>query len=234
MAKANGRGISWQLIGIAAVLAVLVIGGLITLLDSGDSDIESPIVITKEESLGIGECTDPEGRPCLGDDDAPVTLYEFADFQCPHCADHSQLYAKSIKRDYIATGKAKLVWVNFSFLGDESKAAAAAGLCAQDQGYFWELHDWMFENQATLANTGGFSRARLEQMAVSAGVDGDAFKACLEDDSIAQQVEADTAFARESGVESTPSFVIGDTKVEGSGVDAVKAIGSAIEAAISG
>lgn len=232
MARAQKRGMSWQLIGISAVFAVLVVGGLITLFSSGGGgDVVPPIVITKDDT--VGECTDPDGRPCLGDDDAPATLYEFADFQCPHCQAHSQIYARSIKRDYLATGKAKLVWVNFAFQGPESKSAAAAALCAQRQGMFWEYHDWLFENQA-LANTGGFSRARLDMIAEDAGLDVDTFKACLEDGAVFELVEADIAFARESGIESTPSFIVGESKIEGSGEQSVDAIRSALEAASGG
>ncbi len=233
MARAKKQGMSWQLIGIAAVLAVLVIGGLIAMLGSpGGDQVVPPIVTTKDES--VSECTDPDGRPCLGNDDAPVTLYEFADFQCPHCKDYSQIYSRSIKRDFIATGQAKLVWVNFAFQGDESKSAAAAAFCAHSQGGFWSYHDWLFENQAAIANTGGFSRPRLEMIASESGLNLDDFKACLADAAMIELVETDIAFARESGIESTPSFIIGESKIEGSGDQAIEAIRSAIEAASGG
>lgn len=233
MARTRKKGVSWQLIGIAAVLAVLVIGGIVSMFGDGGSDgVVPPIVVTDDDTVEV--CTDPDGRPCLGSDDAPVTFYEFADFQCPHCKDHSQIYARSIKRDYIATGKAKLVWVNFAFQGAESTDAAAAALCANDQGEFWNYHDWLFENQAAIANTGGFSRARLELIAGEAGLDVDAFKACMADGEMADRVADDVSFARESGIESTPSFIVGESKIEGSGDQSVDALRSAIDAASGG
>jgi len=232
MAKQKRKKISWQLIGISGVLAVFVVGGVIALLSgAGAGEVAEPIVRAK--SPGMEECTDPEGRPCLGSDDAPVTIHEFADFQCPHCRDFSQLYVKSIKEDYIETGQAKLVWVNFAFMGDESNAAAVAGFCAQDQGMFWEMHDWIFENQRAMTDSGGFSRDRLLDMAEGAGLDVPTFEECLDDPEQLERVRADKDFGYEVGVESTPSFLVDDTKVQGAGQAAVEEIRQAIDAAIA-
>jgi protein-disulfide isomerase len=170
-----------------------------------------------------------DGRPYLGSAAAPVTVYEFADFQCPHCRDFSHLATPTLRDEYIATGRARLVWVNNPILGDESTQAAKAGHCAAEQGEFWAYHDWLFANQAALYNSGAFSTDRLTQMAAAVeGMDATAFGECLSSTEAAEAVSRDQQFGRESGVSQTPSFLVGKTLVEGGDLQKVK---EAIDAA---
>src|SRR3989344_6619341 len=83
----------------------------------------------------------------LGDPDAPVTLIEYSDFQCPFCGRFFSQTENLIKENYIQTGKAKFVYRHFAFLGPESVAAAEAVECAKDQGKFWEYHDQLFTEE---------------------------------------------------------------------------------------
>ncbi len=236
MAKRKKQGISWQLIGIAAVLAAFFLMGLIWLLSGGSSDGPATPV---SQSLGGDVAEDmhgihDDGRPFMGDPDAPVVVYEFADWQCPHCRDFSQTYSKGFKRDYIGSGKAKLVWVNFAFLGDESNTAAAAGFCAADQGEFWAMHDWIFENQTAVNNDGAYNTERLTSMAESIGLDTEVFANCMSDPETIARVQADRDFATETGVESTPSFLIGETLVAGGGQAEVLDLSTAVDTALAG
>ena len=235
--RTKKQGPSWQLIGIVAVLAAFFIMGLIWLVSGGGEDaVKTPEIHAlggdvSEDQQGVTE----DGRAFMGDADAPVVVYEFADFQCSHCRDFSQTYSKGFKRDYIASGKVKLVWVNFPFLGDESNGAAAAGYCANDQGHFWEMHDWIFENQSpTISNNGAFSPERLSEMAEGIGLDVAAFEACLSEPSTIERVQADDDFSRETGVESTPSFLVesSETLVAGGGSVEVEELIAAVEEAL--
>ncbi len=81
----------------------------------------------------------------LGDPNAPVTIIEYGDYQCPFCARFYTDVEQFIRDEYIASGKVKMVFRNYAFLGPESVAAAEAAECAKDQGKFWEYHDQLYE-----------------------------------------------------------------------------------------
>lgn len=246
MASKNQRkGLSWELIGIVAILGVLVVGGLFIVFDSAGSSStggwETPTIVARDPAIGLDAAElsgiDADGRPFLGKADAPAAFYEFADFQCPHCRDFSLFQGKDIKKDLIASGKAKLIWVGFPFMDDgsgedESVNAQMAGQCAAQQGKFWEAHDWLFTNQDTVANRGRFNQDQLAIMAQKAGLDTAAFETCMDDPATAAFVQKDKDFAIEKSVNSTPSFyLIGTDKLyEGAGPTELQDLRAALEA----
>jgi protein-disulfide isomerase len=85
----------------------------------------------------------------LGDPNAPVTVIEYGDYQCPFCARFYTDIEPLIRDQYIKTGKVKMVFRNYPFLGPESTAAAEAAECAKDQGKYWEFHDALYSAEAT-------------------------------------------------------------------------------------
>jgi len=214
------------------VLAVILIGGLIWLFSPGAG---GEVVAPEHETLGAGDLmesgTTADGRPYLGASDAPVAVVEFADFQCPHCKEFAEDYAAEIAGDYLTTGDVRLEWVSVTFTGSESTEAAKAGVCAAEQGKFWPLHDWLFANQGTIANAGSFSRERVLEMASGAGLDVTELEACLDDPATEDAVREGAAVATELGIVNTPSFVIGDTVVSGTDIDALR---EAIDDALDG
>lgn len=232
MASGKRKGISWELLGILAVLAVLLVGGLVWLASPGASgEVVPPETATLDAELGLASGTTDEGRPYLGEPDAPVTIVEFADFQCPHCREFGEGGAQEIARDYIAPGDARLEWVSVTFSGDESTEAAKAGVCAGEQGAFWDMHDWLFANQGTLTNSGSYSRERVLDMATQAGLDPGAFETCMDDSATAEAVRDGERYAAETGINSTPAFLVGDTVVSGADVAALR---EAIDEALDG
>ena len=96
----------------------------------------------------------------LGDANAPVTIVEFADFQCPFCGRHHQTVEPSLIKEYVDTGKVSLVYKHLPFLGQESAFVAVAAECAADQGKFWQYHDYLFEHQQG-ENQGAFTKEKL-------------------------------------------------------------------------
>jgi protein-disulfide isomerase len=224
------KGMSWELVGIAAILAVFVVGVIYVLLaGGGDSAVNAPTLTLLEPGSTTETGMTADGRPYLGSADAPVTVYEFADFQCPHCKNFSETGLVQLKSDYLDTGKARLVWVNFPIIGDDSVAAAKGAHCAAEQGQFWTFHDWLFENQTTRENSGAFSSDRLNQMAQQVpDMDAQAFSECLASTEAADSVETDQQLGRDHGVSQTPSFVIGEQLVEGGDLPGVE---QAIDAA---
>jgi protein-disulfide isomerase len=222
---------SWELIGIIGVVAVLVVGGLYAALggggDAAPEGIQAPSFAAVSDGIETGVTDD--GRPYMGSAAAPVTVYEFADFQCPHCKDFSQISATDFKNKYVSTGQAKLVWVNYPIMGDESTHAAKGAVCATEQGQFWAYHDWVFANQPIQTNSGRFSSDGLaEIVAEIPAIDSAAFQTCMDAAETASRVQEDQAFGRDEAVESTPSFKVGDTIVVGGDVPKLnEAVGAA-------
>jgi protein-disulfide isomerase len=248
MATKNQRkGISWELVGIVAILAVLVVGGLFIVFDStvgpGQAGWVVPTILARDPAMGMDQPefsgVDADGRPFLGKADAPAVFYEFADFQCPHCREYSLFQGKAIEKDLLATGKAKLVWVGFPFMDDgsgeqESVNAQMAGQCGAQQGKFWEVHDWLFTNQSTIANQGHFNKDQLAIVAEKAGLDTALFATCMEDPKTAEFVQKDKDFAIEKSVNSTPSFYLAATEklYEGAGPQELQDLRAALEAQV--
>lgn len=142
----------------------------------------------------------------LGKADAPLTIDMYADFQCPICL-RADLMLRELAPKYIDTGKAKVVFHNFAFIGPESKWAAQAAECANDQGKFWEYATYVFDHQ-TGENVGAFSQANLKQFAQDLKLDTAAFNSCLDSGKHAALVETELAQGEALGIQATPSFYI--------------------------
>jgi len=152
----------------------------------------------------------PRQGTTLGSPDAPLTIVEYSDFQCGHCATVAQEIVPQIEEEYLATGKAKLVFKQVAFLGEGSRWAAEAAECAAEQEKFWEYHDILYANQ-----TGTFSELLLNAFAEALGLDTASFSACLDGGKYTNQVAANNAEAQRRGVNNTPTFFVGQTKVVG-------------------
>jgi protein-disulfide isomerase len=145
--------------------------------------------------------------PSLGRSDAPVTIVEFSDYQCPFCQRFFATTLSALKKEYVETGKVRYVFRDYPIdqLHPHARKAAEAAHCAGEQGKYWEMHDILFQNAKALA---------VPQLGVHAraiGLDSTAFDACLADGRHAARVERGIADAAAAGVQGTPGFVIGRT-----------------------
>ncbi|MDQ7008412.1 MAG: thioredoxin domain-containing protein [Acidobacteriota bacterium] len=140
------------------------------------------------------------GNPAWGPKDAPVTIIEFSDFECPYCA-RAEKTIDQIKEKY--AGKVRIVFRDFplSFHRHAQKAHEAAA-CAGDQDKYWEMHKLLFDNQKALAPE------QLVSYASQIGLDMDKFKACLDSGSKAEEIAADQKAGAAAGVSGTPAFFI--------------------------
>jgi len=140
----------------------------------------------------------------LGREDAPVTIIEFTDLQCPYCARFATQTFPRLKHDYIETGKLRYTSRDLPLPFHRfALPAAIAARCAGEQGRFWEYREALFAAQGTLG-TEPYGRIAREL-----GLDVERLEACRADGRQAANVRADLELARSHGIGSTPSFVIG-------------------------
>lgn len=214
-------------VGGAVVVAVVAVGLLVLFTrDTGGSAADAPITDPPPVAAEV-----PVDGRTMGNADAPVTLVEYGDFQCPGCGQFARGIESQIVENYVTTGQVKFEFRDFAFLGDESTAAAEAASCAQDQGMFWEMHHMLFYNQEG-ENQGAFDRGRLDRMAEQVGLNMDEYNACMDSNEHAEAVELSTQGGTSAGVTSTPSFLINGELL--SGVNNYDAIAGAIDAALAG
>jgi protein-disulfide isomerase len=149
--------------------------------------------------------------PSLGQPDAPVTLVEFSDYQCPFCGRFFKQTFTALKTDYIDTGKLRYVFRDFPLdtIHPQARKAAEAAHCAGAQGKYWEMHDTLFKNQSALKVD------NLKAFARDLGLDTDAFNACLDQGTYAEAVNQHLAAGSQAGIAGTPGFFIGKTSAEG-------------------
>ncbi len=143
----------------------------------------------------------------LGNANAPVKVTEFGDYQCPACGAFFAQEQPTIDKNYINTNKISFTFVPFSFIGNESFAAAQAAYCAGDQGKYWQYHDQLYNDQHG-ENQGWFSTSRLEGYAQNLSLNMDQFKSCLEGGKYKSRVDSDSSYAQSLGVNSTPTFSV--------------------------
>jgi protein-disulfide isomerase len=144
----------------------------------------------------------------IGSPDAPVTIELWSDFQCPVCEKFALTIEPGLRGTYLADGRVRMTYHDLAFIGKESIDAAAAARIAEEMGAgFWTYHDLLYANQAA-ENSGAFSRDRLADIAVAAGLDRAAFLVKLADPQYTAAVTAETSVGTAAGVVSTPTLII--------------------------
>jgi protein-disulfide isomerase len=145
--------------------------------------------------------------PMKGPATAKVTIVEFSDFQCPFCS-RGKKTADEVVAKY--GDKVRLVFRDFPLdFHDKAQKAAEAGHCAQDQGKFWQMHDWMFDNQDKL------DVEALKGAAKTLGIDSAKFDTCLTGGQHAEDVKRNMRDGQKVGVRGTPAFFINGVMLSG-------------------
>lgn len=177
-----------------------------------------PVVISTADNSAaqekLMETVVAQTRHFRGDSNAPVTIVEFGDFQCPFCGRFSTDTEPQIDEAYIQSGKVRFGYFNFAFLGQESNWAAEAAECASDQNKFWEYHDMLYSSQSG-ENQGAFNKDNLKKFAEDLGLDTSAFNECFDSGKYAQLIQEESSTASSMGVRSTPTFFINGQAVVG-------------------
>jgi protein-disulfide isomerase len=151
-----------------------------------------------------------QGAYAMGSKDAPLTIVEFTDFQCPYCQRfHVNTFAE-LKRDYIDTGKVRFVSRDLPLdFHPNAMQAAEAGRCAGEQGQFWAMRDRMNANPDKLDMGSLVSWAQDLKMNVNG------FRACVEGQKYKNAIQSDIQMAQKIGANGTPSFVVGKSTPDG-------------------
>ena len=202
-----------------AVLVVLAFaaGILIGYVAWGRTPPESTVLVPQEAAAAAAPTTAPQyvrykiptdGFPSLGPANAPITLVEFADFQCPYCRQWEQQTYQPLLQAY--PGKIRIVYRDFPLTSIHPNAmpAAEAAQCANQQGQFWPYHDKLFGGE----NLGD---QVYQQYAQDLGLDMTKFNECLTSHKFASAIQADMDFATNLGVNSTPTFFVNGLAIIG-------------------
>lgn len=149
--------------------------------------------------------------PFLGNPDAPVTIVEFGDFQCPFCGRFFKTTEQEIIEKYVKTGKAKFVYRDFPLtsIHEEAQKSAEASECADEQGEFWEYHDLLYQRQDQL------SVAHYKAWAAELGLNTGQFNQCLDAGKYSEEVGKDFRDGQAAGVRGTPGTFVNGRLVEG-------------------
>jgi len=169
--------------------------------------------LTKPSSLPTAEGRSPFPAQqdrlgvSIGDEDAPVVVREFADYQCPACANFSSAIER-LKAEYIDSGQVRLVFFDLPLRQHPNAIPAAeAALCAEDQGAWWEMHKTLFENQSDWSGANNPNEVFLGY-AESQGLDTRRFGRCMSGDIHRDEIDESRNLARDLRITSTPTVLV--------------------------
>jgi protein-disulfide isomerase len=225
---------------LAVVVAAVVAGALVAA--GGGDDGGRGGATTGVELAGADETRAllqgiPQDGTAIGAPDAPVTLVEFADLQCPFCAQWATDAFPDLVEEYVRPGRLRIEFRGLMFIGPDSEKALRAALSAGEQDRLWHTVELLFQNQGA-ENSGWVSDELLDAVATSAMLDAGPWRDGFDSDAVDQGISSAAAEASTAGINSTPSFLLGPTggtleRVEVQSLD-IEGLRPAIEQALAG
>ncbi|GIG25644.1 DsbA family protein [Cellulomonas denverensis] len=209
-------------VAVMAVIALVVV--LVVLPGSGSADVADPVSVdpgTAGATMAVETPTaadfarnDPDDPMAIGDIDAPVLMIEWADLRCHYCGQFANETLPGLLSDYVEDGTLRIEWHSAVVLGGTSGDAAVAARAAGQQGLFWEFVEALYATEPTGETV--WDRAALTALAAGVpGLDAEQFAADLDDPDLIAAAEEEADASRRIGVESTPTFVVGDQVLRG-------------------
>ena len=198
--------------GLYTVLGVL---GLVVVAAFGYSLVGAGSGGATTQPVDIGDVTEPArlfemaaGIP-LGNENAPVRIITFIDFQCPSCASFAAQIEPLLRQQYVDQGTAQLVYYDYPITSIHPHAfvAARAARCANEQDRFWEYHDMLLGRQSLWSGAGSVV-GTFADYAAELGMDRSAFDACLRSDRFADTVTASIMLGQQLNVQGTPTIFV--------------------------
>ena len=206
-AQAAARKRRLALLGGVLVAAIAIIAVVVVISQSGtDEPVSAEEGAQQANSLFAGI---PQDGNVLGDPDAPVTIEEYIDLQCPFCQRFSQDGLPQLIDEYVKTGQAKLRLQTLTFIGADSERGARVAWAAAEQDKMWQFVENFFANQGE-ENSGYATEEFLQRVASGVnGLDAQAALDARDSAKVTSSIQASQAAAREANVDSTPSFLVG-------------------------
>ena len=208
----------------AVVAALVVLVGVILVTNQNQQQVSKPA------EAGTDLPAEYIARNVKGAPEAKVVVTEYSDFECPYCKTFAQTTQKQLEEEYIKTGKVRFEFKHFPLPQHNPSAtfAAQAAECAADQGKFWEMQQYLFQ-EAGKQGTNTFTQTRLKAMAETLGLNTGDFNKCLSNQEHAKTVQANMREGQQLAVSGTPTIYVNGKKVENPSYPDIKA---AIDAAL--
>ena len=199
-------------LAIGAVIASFAIVAVMFGLNGTFDESELAIKPTPEmDSIGPTEITMEtfveNGSPVLGNPNASITLVEFGDYQCHYCHVFFESIEGKIMKNYIETGKVKMIFKDYNIIGKDSVKASQGAHCANDQGLFWEYHDILYSNW-TGENNGWASGANLANYAQDIGLEMNQWTDCMSQQKHSKTILDSNEDAKKLQLTGTPAFFV--------------------------
>lgn len=199
-AQPNGMRSFYTGLVVVAVLGLAMI--LYQVLKPATVSIPANVVVQASDTAGF------QGY-VLGSPDAPVEITEFADYQCPFCQTFATIQMPAVNDRLIKTGRLRFRYRDYPLdIHSHSRLAAHAAACANDQGKYWQMHDRLYDGQgdwAPVRDPGAIFHGYAQQL----GLDVAAYDACMKSAKYAGRIQASYDFAVRTGVQSTPTLLVG-------------------------
>jgi len=203
-------------VALLAIVSVFYLIGPTTDGESKDEGTNSPVVVVEDDPDPVNPVVDaPSNVPAIsadefvyGDINAAVQVIEYTDFQCPYCVRHHP-NVKTLLEEFDGQVAYTIRQFPLTSIHPQAVPAAAAALCAGEQGKYFEYADMLFENQTALAD------GVYETWAAEFGLDTTAFTTCFEGDAVQAKIQADMASGSSTGVRGTPATFINGKLISG-------------------
>jgi len=184
------------------IITVAIVLGILFYQTSIDSES-----MNLDMNRQMGTVDTSLGSPMMGSSNAPITIIEFGDYQCPNCKKWFLETKPDIITNYIDTGKVNLIFVDIAFLGKDSIPASRATYCAEEQEQYWNYHGFLYSNQLGIDN-GWANIDSLKGYAYNLGLDMDLFVNCIDSGKYEKRVSFNTDESKRNGVNGAPTFII--------------------------
>lgn len=190
----------------AGITAVIIVSAFFAFGPSGSESELQPVHVKEQNTLQMSVLVE-NGSPVLGDPGAKVTLVEFGDYQCFFCNKFFHDTEADIIENYVNTGKVKVVFKDYTIIGQDSVNAAHGAHCAGEQGLFWQYHDALYENWDG-ENTGWAAPENLLVFASNVGADTEIWNNCMLEDRYRDVIVSSNTDAKTLELTGTPAFFV--------------------------
>ena len=203
----SSRGIPRLAIIVTIAVAVVIVGVLVAISASGGGSSSGGGEVRHAAEVTAQFGGIPQQGDRLGRSDAPVEIVEYADLQCPYCAEASRQTVPELVDRYVRPGMAKLTFRPLAFIGPDSRRGALALVAAGQQDRMWTYAELLYRNQGK-ENSGWLSERVATDAAGALGMDVPAFDAARGGAAASAALASTEASAQADGVRGTPTFVV--------------------------